>query len=115
MYAGSYIEYGKILLKIGKVQKSEQIFRKAVALGSDIDGEDAYTYLGLSLLFQKHCSEALSAFESARNIHVTSDNILNLYESVTHGDCASDQIKAGDLLKKYEAGKIKTDIELQSL
>ena len=26
-----------------------------------------------------------------------------------------DQIKAGDLLKKYEAGKIKTDIELQSL
>ncbi|MEK7592267.1 MAG: DUF2723 domain-containing protein [Patescibacteria group bacterium] len=115
VYAGSYIEYGKILLKIGKVQKSEQIFRKAVALGSDIDGEDAYTYLGLSLLFQKHCSEALSAFESARNIHVTSDNILNLYESVTHGDCASDQIKAGDLLKKYEAGKIKTDIELQSL
>lgn len=115
VYAGSYIEYGKILMKIGNIQKSEQIFKKAVALESDIDREDAYTYLGLSLLFQKRCTEALSAFASARNIHGTSDNILNLYESVTYGDCVSDQTKAKEFLEKYEHEKKKSDIELQSL
>ncbi len=113
VYASARIEFGKTLLKAGKIEWAREELSAAIAYGGDTQVSDAYTLIGLSELFAHHCQEALEAFNKARQTSIVADKALRLYEGVTYRDCAGDPTKAQKLLDEYERLRKKEEIPLQ--
>jgi len=113
VYADARISVGKILLRGGKLDDAKRYFRDAVSYKSDIEEQDAYTYLGLAELFDARCNEAIAAFANAREASLVPDATLTFYEGVTYRDCAKNQEKANELMDQYERLRASQDISLQ--
>ncbi len=113
VYASARVEFGKTLLKAGKLEWAKEELNRAIAYGGDTQVADAYTLIGLSELFANHCKEALEAFTKARQTSLVADKALRLYEGVTYRDCAGDSTAAQKLFDEYERLKKKEEIPLQ--
>ncbi len=113
VYASARIEFGKTLLKAGKLDQAKEELTKALAYGGDTQVSDAYLLIGLSELFAKHCNEAIDAFAKARAASIILAKELPLYEAVTYRDCTNDQVKAKDLFDEYEKLRQKEEIPLR--
>jgi hypothetical protein len=100
VYAGARLNFGKVLFQLGELDNAKTQFRGVLDLKSDTQLADAYTYLGLSELFQKHCDEALSAFTHAKQ-QVNADIHVTQFESVTYRDCVGNTKKAKELQEEY--------------
>lgn len=102
VYAGAHIALGKILLQAHALPEAASEFTQAIALQPDIEASDAYTYLGVTKLFQKDCDAALAAFAAARNASFSPDSLITLYEGVTYQDCLNDPEKGKALIEAYQ-------------
>ncbi|MBI5614330.1 DUF2723 domain-containing protein [Candidatus Gottesmanbacteria bacterium] len=115
VYAASRLNYAKILLKAGKTQESLDELTHALSYQSDIEFEEIYTYMGLSYLFEKKCTQALDSFKVAREKSIAPDKELLLFTSIAYRDCEKDETKASEYLRQYEAETQKNETVLQSL
>lgn len=102
VYAGGRIAFGIPLLRAGMLDEAYDQFSAAVATAGDGELANAYTYEGLTRLFQKNCNGALTAFAAAKNSSIVPDNYLTFYEGVTYRDCLSDTARAKELLSQFE-------------
>ncbi len=112
VYAGSRIEYGKILLRGNDVRSALAEFERAVSYGGDTYMAEAQTYVGLSQLFLGNCSEANTAFGKARLASFVPDALLTLYEATVARDCQKNVGKARELMDVYEKERQKDQIPL---
>ncbi|MBI3577577.1 DUF2723 domain-containing protein [Candidatus Gottesmanbacteria bacterium] len=114
VYAGSRIEYGKVLLRGGDVTGALGQFQTAAAAAGDTYLPDAYTYVGLANLFLGKCRQANDAFGLARQVSLVPDKLLTLYEATVARDCEKNAGKAKELMDAYEKAKEKEDIPLEA-
>lgn len=114
VYAGASVEFGKTLLRIGKLTDAKRYFRRAIDLDGDTQLSDAHVYAGLTDLFLKDCASALAHFSAAKTVDLAKTNAkLFLYEAVTTRDCAGDAAKAKTLFDQYESLKKEEETPLQ--
>ncbi len=113
VYASARVEFGKTLLKAGKLKEAKEELERAISYGGDTQISDAYTLIGLSELFANHCKEALDAFTKARQTSFVADKALRLYEGVTYRDCSGDTKHAQTLFDEYEKLRKKEEIPLR--
>ncbi len=113
VYAGGRIALGKTLFRAGMVNEAYAQFSAAVSVAGDGELANAYTYEGLTRLFQKDCSAALAAFAAAKKANIVADVNIIKYEATTYQDCAGDAARAKQLFDAYatESGKIQTPLE----
>lgn len=102
VYAAGRIALGTALLRAGMFPEADGEFRAAIWVAGDMELASAYTYAGLSQLFQKQCKQALDAFAAAKTASVVPDSYLTLYEGVTYRDCAGDAERAKTLLDAFD-------------
>lgn len=113
VYAGASVEFGKTLLRIGKLSEAKRYFERAIDLDGDTQLSDAHTYAGLTDLFLKDCASALAHFATAKAVDLASINAkFYLYEGVTTRDCVGDAEKAKTLLDQYELLKKQEETPL---
>ena len=113
VYAGASVEFGKTLLRIGKLPEAKRYFERAIDLDGDTQSSDAHTYAGLTDLFLKDCASALAHFATAKTVDLASTNAkFYLYEGVTTRDCVGDAEKAKTLLDQYELLKKQEETPL---
>ncbi|MBI5448723.1 DUF2723 domain-containing protein [Candidatus Gottesmanbacteria bacterium] len=114
VYAGAGVEFGKTLLRIGKLDDAKRYFAKAIYTDGDTQLSDAHAYAGLTDLFLKDCSSALDHFRSARETDLARvQPTLYLYEGITMRDCVGDAGRAKHLLQEYEDLKKKEETPLR--
>jgi hypothetical protein len=113
VYAGAHIALGTTLMRAGMLGEAYGQFRAAVSVAGDGELANAYTNEGLTLLFQKKCTEALAAFDAARNANIVPDKNIIYYEASTYRDCVGDKVRAQQLFDEYskENGKTQTPLE----
>lgn len=102
VYASSHIGFGTVLLRAEMLPEAEQQFRIAADLGGDGETANAYTYLGLTQLFEKQCDNALASFAAAKHASIVPATYLTFYEGVTYRDCSGDADRAKILLDRFE-------------
>ena len=110
VYADARLTMGRVLLRGGATEGAREQFIASIHYGSDSDAPDAYTLLGLTELFLKHCDAARSAFGKARETSLVPSPVLTYYEAVNFRDCDVDSAKASELFSRYE--KIKQSEEI---
>lgn len=115
VYAGGRIELGKTLVRAGMLDEAYSQFSSAVALAGDGEIANAYTYEGLTRLFQKKCTDALTAFNAAKKSGIVPDNNIIYYEAVTYRDCLGDTARAKKLFDEYDAESKQTQTPLEKL
>ncbi len=113
VYEGARIEFGKTMLKAGKLNEAKLQLTEALHYGGDTQTSDAYTYLGLAELFGNHCDQALDAFAKAKETSPAPDKEISLYEGVTLRDCAKDPSAARKFLDEYERRKKSEETPLR--
>lgn len=113
VYASSRIEFGKTMLKAGKLDQAKKELETAISYGGDTQIPDAYLLIGLSELFASRCEEALENFAKARAASFVADKNVSLYEGITYRDCAGDAAKAKTLLDEYERLQKKEETPLR--
>ncbi len=115
VYAGSRIALGTALMRAGMLDEAYDQFSAAVSVAGDGELANAYTYEGVTRLFQKKCTEALAAFESAKKVSLVPDSTITYYEARTYRDCIGDTIRAQELFDAYDAASGKTQTPLEKL
>lgn len=113
VYSAARVEFGKILLKAGKISEAGRYFNAAIEYNGDTQLADAYLYKGLTHLFKEDCTAALDAFSSSKEHTLGENPDLLMYEAVTYRDCVGDTSRADDLWKQYQAKKKDTETPLQ--
>ncbi|MBI2404707.1 DUF2723 domain-containing protein [Candidatus Gottesmanbacteria bacterium] len=113
VYASSRIEFGKTMLKAGKLDQAKKELEAALGFGGDTQTADAYLLIGLSELFASRCEEALENFAKAREASLVVDKNVSLYEGITYRDCAGDTTRAKTLLDEYEKLRKKEETPLR--
>ena len=114
VYAQGRIEAGKVYMKANKLNLAREQFKDAVRYEGDTVSPKAYTFLGLTELFDNHCQEAIAAFEKAKSTAIVPDVELLLYEGITYRDCLHDGKKAKELMDQYAAKKQTMETPLKS-
>lgn len=113
VYAGASVDFGKMLLRIGKLADAKRYFSRAIDLDGDTQLPDAHTYAGLTDLFLKDCTSALSHFAAAKTADLARSNAkFSLYEGITMRDCVGDADRATSLLDEYERLKKQEETPL---
>lgn len=112
VYAGGRIALGTSLLRAGMLDEAYGQFSAAATLAGDGETANAYTYEGLTRLFQKKCTEALAAFNAARSSSIVPDTYLTFYEGVTYRDCAKNPARAQELFSQFEELQKKAETPL---
>jgi Protein of unknown function (DUF2723) len=112
VYAGARIALGTTLLRAGELEEAYNQFSTAAHIAGDIETATAYTYEGLTRLFQKDCTGALHAFTEAKNSSIVPENYLTFYEGVTYRDCVGDSARAQELLSQFQELQKKEETPL---
>lgn len=115
VYAASRIALGTTILRAGMLDEAYDQFSAAVSLAGDGEIANAYTYKGLTLLFQKKCTEALAAFNAAKKSSIVPDKTIINYTAVTYRDCAGDEARARELFDEYAKESEKNQTPLEKL
>jgi hypothetical protein len=115
VYAGGHIELGKMLVRAGMFEEAYDQFVAAERLAGDGEIVNAYTYEGLTLLLQKKCTEALTAFSMARRSGVVPNKDILGYEAITYRDCLGDEVQAQKLFDAYSKQNEQTQTPLETL
>lgn len=102
VYASAHVALGKVYLQAHTFEEAASEFTRAVELHADTVASDAYTYLGVTKLFQKDCEAALAAFDGARKASFSPDSLITLYEGITYQDCLKDVEKGKALIEAFE-------------
>lgn len=113
-YAGARMNYGKTILRAKEIGTAQIQFTEAIRLGGDTQTAPAYTFLGLTYLFQNQCQRALNALDNAqKQINVDTQNVL-LYKGITYRDCLGDAKKAKPFLDQAEKFRAKGETQLDT-
>jgi hypothetical protein len=115
VYTSARIEFGKTMLLAGDVETAKSQFLAAISYRGDVQLAEAYTYLGLSELLLKHCDDALRNFNTAKDIALSENNELILYESQVYRDCIGDTAKAEELYARYLKSQESSKTPLKQL
>jgi 4-amino-4-deoxy-L-arabinose transferase-like glycosyltransferase len=105
VYAGARIALGTPLKRAGMLDEAYSQFSVAVSVAGDGELTNAYTNEGLTLLLQKKCTEALTAFDAAKKSSLVPDSNIIYYEASTYRDCVGDAGMARKLFDEYAKAK----------
>lgn len=115
VYAGARIALGIPLLRAGMFDEAYGQFSTAAAIAGDGEIANAYTYEGLTRLFQKRCADALTAFAAAKKSSIVQDTTIIKYTAVTYRDCVGDEVRARQLFDEYAKESEKNQTPLEKL
>lgn len=111
-YAKPRIEYAKILLKASDTALARDNLLAALSYAPDSQRAEAYTYLGLTYLFDTKCDDAMKSFQEARNTTLGDDPDHELYMGITLRDCYKDATAAASYFSRYNTLKKKSETPL---
>lgn len=112
VYTDARVSYAKILLNAQQEAKAEAHLLSAVTVANDMSRSDAYTYLGLSQLFQNKCNDALKSFSAAEASSYIRDSSISMYQAITYHDCLRDEAGAKIFSDEYKKRKLMEETPL---
>jgi len=115
VYAGARIALGTTLMRGGMLDEAYGQFSAAAGVAGDGELANAYTYEGLTRLFQEKCTDALTAFNAAKQSSIVPDKNIIYYEASTYRDCVNDPLRARVLFDEYAKESEKNQTPLEKL